>query len=98
MEVYQCTNCYKRLNPTEVITVDDGIYCNKCAIQKVIRPEPDNICQRCGRCFYNHEVVEIEVGTVCTACLCEEIYLMLKDIKRRLEAAEEDIASLFKSL
>mgnify|MGYP000706179578 CR=1 FL=1 len=95
MEKYQCGYCYRRLEPTEVITLDDAIACTKCALKRVIRPEPDNTCHRCSRSFYSYEIIEIDELALCVGCLCEELYSKLKDIEERLEAVE---SRLFKSL
>ena len=85
MERYQCDNCYKRIEPEEAVIRDDKISCLKCELERMERTAPDYTCCRCGRFFYEHEIVKIEIGNMCTACLCEEIWARLIDIQRRLE-------------
>jgi len=53
--------------------------------------EPSITCIRCGRTFYNHEVVDVDVGKKCVACVCEELLCKLRDLQERLEALEDII-------
>jgi len=46
--------------------------------------KPDYTCQRCGRFFYDHEVVEIE-HILCIGCVVEELWQRVKDLQERLE-------------
>jgi len=36
MERYQCDDCYRRIEPNEVIEIQDKIICYKCALERVL--------------------------------------------------------------